>query len=196
MIIAKNATQFFTLGVVYAPDEVDAHNEYTTADEIQKACWEYNKNLINKSKVARTAELLLSSCIKAYDENKAIRIDISELSEEITKGSVNHHLGIMHKFSGENAGEVVESYITPCDMTINNEVIKQGTWMMGVVWEPAYFEKILDGTFTGYSMGGTGLVVTEKNSPTADQTHVNKPLGEEKPNTCKNCGKGKKLCKC
>jgi hypothetical protein len=35
--------EMFTLGPMYIPDRLDAHSEWTDADELQKAVWEYVK---------------------------------------------------------------------------------------------------------------------------------------------------------
>jgi hypothetical protein len=35
--------EMFTLGPMYIPDRLDAHSEWTSADELQKAVWEYVK---------------------------------------------------------------------------------------------------------------------------------------------------------
>lgn len=40
-----NAEKRMVYGVVYAPDEIDAHGDFTTADEIEKAAYGFMKNL-------------------------------------------------------------------------------------------------------------------------------------------------------
>lgn len=51
---------------------------------------------------------------------------------------------------------VVESYVAPCDMTINGESIKKGSWIMSVfVADDRLWKDIKDGRVTGFSVGGT-----------------------------------------
>jgi len=57
---------------------------------------------------------------------------------------------------------VVESYVAKCDMEINGEPIKKGTWLMTVeINDPTVFEAIEKGKITGFSMGGVGLYSDE-----------------------------------
>ena len=56
----------------------------------------------------------------------------------------------------------VESYIAPQDMvfeigTYGPQVVKQGSWVLGVkVNDPAMWQKVEDGEYTGFSIGGFG----------------------------------------
>jgi hypothetical protein len=53
----------------------------------------------------------------------------------------------------------VESFIAPCDFTYDgNETVKKGTWVVAMLFEdPKEWEKVLDGTYTGFSIGGSGI---------------------------------------
>lgn len=52
---------------------------------------------------------------------------------------------------------VVVAYVAPCDMSVGEQAIKKGTWMMTVeVDDPDIFEKVQKGEITGFSMGGVG----------------------------------------
>jgi hypothetical protein len=53
--------------------------------------------------------------------------------------------------------EVVESYLAPADVELGGQVIKQGTWIMGVkVLDDAMWQAVKDGEYTGFSIGGRG----------------------------------------
>ena len=55
---------------------------------------------------------------------------------------------------------VVESYIAPCDFTLDDETITKGSWILVTkVHSPDLLEKIISGEITGYSMEGTALKV-------------------------------------
>lgn len=68
--------------------------------------------------------------------------------------------GLMHQPGTDGAGRVVESYIyrgpdwTLTDTTGKTQTIKDGDWMMGVVWEPEPWEAIKMGKIVGYSLQG------------------------------------------
>jgi hypothetical protein len=53
--------------------------------------------------------------------------------------------------------EVVESYLAPADIELGGQVIRQGTWIMGVkVHDDAMWQAVKDGEYTGFSIGGRG----------------------------------------
>jgi len=52
----------------------------------------------------------------------------------------------------------VESYIAPQDFTINEEVIKKGSWVLAMhIPDPEIWEQVEKGEITGYSLRGKGL---------------------------------------
>jgi len=212
-IVKSDAPSRYTLGVVYSPNEVDSQGDYSDAKEIEKACHDFTRRMQSKTKVHKRAMDLMYAVVKALDQGVAVQVGIDDIYEDIKKGP-DGPLGIMHWYDGNDAGDIVENYILPCDAKMGDEVVKAGSWLMGVIWNPAYFAKIQDGTFTGYSMGGAGKRL-DKSEDGADrnmfskfsdgvqrllkdltsdglgQSHIDKPLGAEK------CGKcGKKKCTC
>ncbi len=69
---------------------------------------------------------------------------------------------IQHCFSKAEGVEVVESYIAKCDMEIEDQSIKKGTWLMTMeISDADVWDKIEKGEITGFSMGGTGKYSTE-----------------------------------
>ena len=53
--------------------------------------------------------------------------------------------------------EVVESYLAPTDVELGGQVIRQGTWVMGVkVLDDSMWQAVKDGEYTGFSIGGRG----------------------------------------
>lgn len=100
----------YTLGVVYEPGTVDSQDDYATAEDIEKAAWDFVRNGLR--------------------------------------------LGYMHKNQADDIGDIVESYVAPADMHVGEGIVKRGTWLIGVVWSPEYWEKVKKGEVTGFSMGG------------------------------------------
>ena len=82
--------------------------------------------------------------------------------QEITKAAYwfaknGNQVDVQHSFEPLEKAAVVESYVAPCDMSIGEQAIKKGTWMMTVeVDDPDIFEKVQKGEITGFSMGGVG----------------------------------------
>ena len=66
----------------------------------------------------------------------------------------------MHQTWAPDIGEIVECYCAPANFYLDTPdgplIVTEGTWLMGVVWSPAYWEKVKAGEITGLSMGGTG----------------------------------------
>lgn len=109
-----NAKQI-VYGVVLAPDEIDAQDDFMTSDDIEKAAHKY-------------------------------------LADSRVIGS-NHSQPIQ--------AHPVESFIAPQDFEMTgqygNQPVKKGSWVLGVkVTDPHEWEKIVDGDYTGFSVGGVG----------------------------------------
>lgn len=64
---------------------------------------------------------------------------------------------IQHCFEKADGVEVVESYVAKCDMEIEGQQIKKGTWLMTMeVSDDEVWGQIEKGEITGFSMGGKG----------------------------------------
>lgn len=97
--------------LVLAPDEVDLQGDTYSADEVRKACHNFNQHCM-------TANLL--------------------------------HLVETDTF------DIVESYISPVDMILNDVVIKAGSWMSVLqIYSDEIWSEIKDGNLTGVSIGAT-----------------------------------------
>jgi len=57
---------------------------------------------------------------------------------------------------------IVESYCAPVDFSLGAEPVKKGAWVMVVkVWDDEVWKLVVDGTLTGFSMGGFGSRVAD-----------------------------------
>ena len=64
---------------------------------------------------------------------------------------------IQHCFEKAEGVEVVESYVAKCDMDIEGQSVKKGTWLMTMeVTDDDVWGQIEKGEITGFSMGGKG----------------------------------------
>lgn len=67
-------------------------------------------------------------------------------------------LGLQHK-AFKKRFELLESYIAPQEIVINNKTIKEGAWIMVVkVLDSKIWQKVKEGKITGFSIGGKAKV--------------------------------------
>lgn len=119
LITKADDEQMLVYGVVYEPDVVDAHGDFMTAGEIEKAAHQFIKDARN--------------------------------------------IDTQHDFES-GAGEVVESYVSPADITIGDETIVKGSWVLVTKANEEIWTSIQKGDITGYSMAGTAETI-EKADP-------------------------------
>ena len=87
--------------------------------------------------------------------------------EEITKAAYwfaknGSQVDLQHCFEKCDGAAVVESYVAKCDMEIDGETIKKGTWLMTMeISDASVWESIQKGEITGFSMGGVGVYSEE-----------------------------------
>lgn len=88
---------------------------------------------------------------------------------------------LQHSFEPVSGVSVVENYVAPSDMTIADQPIAKGTWIMTVeVNNSEVWDKVQKGEVTGFSMGGVGKYSeTETELPaTVEKRSVFKKLAE------------------
>lgn len=87
--------------------------------------------------------------------------------EEITKAVYwfaknGNQVDLQHCFNKCDGADVVESYVAKCDMEIEGQPIKKGTWLMTMeISDDDVWDSIQKGDITGFSMGGVGVYSTE-----------------------------------
>lgn len=52
---------------------------------------------------------------------------------------------------------VVESYISPVDMQVGEQIIKSGTWLANLQFSDTLWEDVKAGKFSGVSIGAMGI---------------------------------------
>lgn len=83
--------------------------------------------------------------------------------EEITKAAHwfmknGGDVDLQHCFKKCDGVDVVESYIAKCDMEIEGQEVKKGTWVMTMeIADADVWKSIQKGEITGFSMGGAGV---------------------------------------
>ena len=152
--LEKVEKQRFTLGIVYEPNVIDSQDDFTDSKEIEKTAWAFMEKLQGISQLGKFQDELLENIVKAIDQDEPLKIDITEIYDDIKKGGLND----MHvnKATDDGLGTIVESFIAPVDFDIGEEKVTKGTWLLGVVWSEEHFKKIENKERTGFSLEGKG----------------------------------------
>ncbi len=78
--------------------------------------------------------------------------------EAYRSGDREGHMGVMHKRLADDELAILESYLCPTDCTIGGQVVKKGTWLMGLrVKSEKLWDQVQKGEMTGLSIGGTAV---------------------------------------
>lgn len=90
----------YTLGAMYIPNQVDAHGEWTDADELQKAVWEYVRSGNRDIRLQHDKDIVAGEWVEVMQlpyplETPAVRVDGVEESHTYPAGTV--FLGVVWK---------------------------------------------------------------------------------------------------
>lgn len=68
------------------------------------------------------------------------------------------NIGLQHHTVVNGSVKILESHVTLVDQEISGQVVKSGSWILGVrVIDDRIWKSVKDGTFTGFSLGGTAV---------------------------------------
>lgn len=68
------------------------------------------------------------------------------------------NVGLQHSKFINGRVKILESFVTPADVRVAGELIKEGTWMFGVrVVDDDIWKAVKDGLITGFSIGGSAI---------------------------------------
>ena len=111
---------------------------------------------------------------KAEDEERFVLGIVAEPDEVDTQGDTIQastirtaahkfmadfrNIGLQHQVFVNGKVQILESYVTINDQKINGQVVKAGSWVLGVrVLDDKIWAAVKDGSFTGFSLGGTAV---------------------------------------
>lgn len=114
----------YTFGPLYAPDRADAHGEFTDADTLQKAVWDYVRSSAEKGRRINLQ----------HDDSGATTV-----GEWVEVTSWPYETTVKVRVPGEKERELT---------------MPAGTIYMGVVWDEDAWELVKTKKLTGYSLGG------------------------------------------
>jgi hypothetical protein len=90
------------------------------------------------------------------------------------------NIDLMHSLN--NVGKMVETYLSPIDLTFGEITVPKGSWMMGVrVTDEESWEAVKSGALTGFSIMGirSTAIKSKEEIPTAVKRTTLSDLGEE-----------------
>lgn len=70
----------FTLGAMYIPDRVDAHNEWTDAEELQKAVWDYVRSGDRRIRLQHNRDVVAGEWLEVMSFPYEITVPIKTIS--------------------------------------------------------------------------------------------------------------------
>ncbi|MEI6080657.1 MAG: XkdF-like putative serine protease domain-containing protein, partial [bacterium] len=79
MIIQKNADKQYVLCVVYEPNVRDAHDDWMTAEEIEKSCHEFTRSLQKQVVVGDMALRIIAKLYKTIQTGGDVEVDVTDL---------------------------------------------------------------------------------------------------------------------
>ena len=100
----------------------------------------------------------------SFDDEQVIsKDDIEESAHEylinMRKGVFRSHQKLSHGKPIDHKTDIVESYIALVDFEMNNELVKEGTWIVGMkIYDKELWNQTKD-SITGFSAGGTAEVL-------------------------------------
>lgn len=89
-------------------------------------------------------------------------------AEEVRKAAHNFleihaRMGLMHKQDVTGKIKILESFVAPADIFIDNVTVKKGTWLLGArIVDNELWEGVKNGDFNGWSIGGTAIESVEE----------------------------------
>jgi hypothetical protein len=83
--------------------------------------------------------------------------EIRKAKESFNKSCMRANL--LHLVNNTDAFEIIESYISPADMIINNQAVLKGSWLCSLQFkDEEIWEGVKDGTYNGVSVGCKAFV--------------------------------------
>jgi hypothetical protein len=129
---------------------------WKSRDKLQEDVVETKKAMVSLIKGNSEAKRILYGVVYSPDEvDKQDDFMGAELIEKAAHDFIINYRNIDHEHDFmEGKGVVVESYIAPMDMLINEDSISKGSWVLAVKVTPEMWDEFSKGNITGFSLAG------------------------------------------
>ncbi len=92
-------------------------------------------------------------------------------------------LGLMHRYRVNDQVKIAESYLAPGDFSIGEQMVRKGTWLLGVhVLSDELWGEVKDGSLSGFSIGGTAVRNPETSVMRSGEADTQNETPKEAPN--------------
>lgn len=133
-------------------------------DPVAKSTWdgETTSHALVKSEAAQRYTLSvgypadLADALRARDGHRdfASRVEVEKAAWNYMRNGPK--VGLLHADGTEGTGDLVESYIyRGPDWDVDGQIIKDGDWLIGVVWNQPTWDAIEAGRLRGTSLQGS-----------------------------------------
>lgn len=134
---------------------------------IAKATEEGKKNFVTKGRIIKAdtdshyvTGIVYEPMVEDSQGNYMTEDEITKAAHWFAKNGQS--VDIQHCFVKCEDVTVVESYVAKCDMDIEGQTVKKGTWLMTAeITNDDLWDAVQKGEITGFSMGGVGIYSEE-----------------------------------
>jgi hypothetical protein len=99
----------YTLGAMYIPDQIDAHNEWTDANELQKAVWDYVRSNDRRIRLQHNRDVVAGEWVEVMSFPYELTVPITTPSGIITSHTYPPHTVFLGVIWEEWAWEKVKN---------------------------------------------------------------------------------------
>ena len=132
----------------------------TKADDGSAAFTTYSRILKTDTENHFVTGIVYEPMVEDSQGNYMTEAEITKAAHWFMKNGGD--VDLQHCFKKCEGAEVVESYIAKCDMEIEGQEVKKGTWVMTMeITDANVWKSIQKGEITGFSMGGAGVYSEE-----------------------------------
>ena len=128
----------------------------TKAEDGQVSFQSVGRILKADTETHQVTGIVYEPMVEDTDGNYMTEVEIEKAAHWFMKNKGD--VDIQHSFEKKEGVEIVESSVTKAEQTIEDNVIRKGTWLMTMeINDPEVWEAIEKGQITGFSMGGLGV---------------------------------------
>lgn len=155
----KNISQAYVAGRRFRVKKADAHQQVLYGVVLEPNTVDSQDDYMLPNQVEKAAHLYLKKVARG-------KASVSKLQHR-AQGF----------FKGKPGVVPVESFIAPVDFSYDGkEMIKKGTWVMALhIEDPGIWQDVLDGKYTGLSIGGTGIRQEMSVPPEGSEGYLSMP---------------------
>lgn len=129
---------------------------YEPPTEVEK---QFSVRLVRKNDEAEERYILGEVLVPDEVDSQNDTYTVEEVRKAAHRFMEEHgNLGQQHTLIVNDKLKILETYLAPVDFTFGETFVKKGTWLLAIrVLDDALWASVKDGSFTGFSIGGTAV---------------------------------------